>query len=460
VALAVIAALSLPAAAAPKSKRAEAAQSKKKEAKLPFGEMPKGPLQLVVSIADQRVTLYSNGVHVAQARVSTGTPDRPTPTGVFSIIQKDRWHRSNLYGAAPMYFMQRLTWSGVAMHEGMLPGYAASHGCIRMPTDFASRLWLVTRLGVRVVVARHDVVPHDIDHAKLFMPKLKPVEPPVAETQFEKRAAAPAPVQLAWATPANDGNSTSDVSPDTGLRRSVIETPAPAEGAEPVDSAGVQPPPPAAPPEDQAEVAKPADDEPTVTTAAPAPEAAPSQAAEAAPAADEPGKPLDNDLPLRKPIPLLTRTAEPQKRTGQVAVFVSRKEKKIFVRQGFIPVFDMAVEIDNPAQPLGTHVFTAMAFQDNGARMRWNAISMPAELPRSIDHTVRGKSGRQAPKQAPVVASGPASNASQALDRIHIPQQARDRIGELLIPGSSLVVSDEGLGRETGLYTDFIVLTR
>src|SRR5262245_7469981 len=124
----------------------------------PFGEFPKGPLQMVVSIGQQHVTLYANGTRIAQARVSTGTASHPTPTGVFSIIEKDRWHRSNLYDSAPMFYMQRLTWSGVAMHEGILPGYPASHGCIRMPTDFASRLWLVTKLGVRIIVARNDPV--------------------------------------------------------------------------------------------------------------------------------------------------------------------------------------------------------------------------------------------------------------------------------------------------------------
>ena len=120
-----------------------------------FGELPKGPLQIVVSIDHQRVTLFSNGVRVAQGPVSTGVPGHPTPMGVFSVIEKDRYHRSNLYDSAPMFYMHRLTWSGVAMHEGVLPGFAASHGCIRMPTQFVSRLWQISKLGVRVVIARN-----------------------------------------------------------------------------------------------------------------------------------------------------------------------------------------------------------------------------------------------------------------------------------------------------------------
>jgi hypothetical protein len=112
-----------------------------------FGEMPKGPLQLVVSINTQKVTLFSNGVRVAQGPVSTGVPGHPTPMGVFSVIEKDRYHHSNIYSGAPMPYMQRITWSGVALHEGVLPGHPASHGCIRMSHDFAKKLWPITKLG-------------------------------------------------------------------------------------------------------------------------------------------------------------------------------------------------------------------------------------------------------------------------------------------------------------------------
>jgi hypothetical protein len=147
---------------------------KKPEPRNDFGEIPKGPLQIVVSIARQHVTLYSNGVRVAQSPVSTGVAGHATPTGVFSVIQKDRYHRSNIYSNAPMPFMQRITWSGIAMHEGPLPGHPASHGCIRLTHDFATRLWVTTKLGARVIVARDDVVPLGFAHARLFMPKPKP----------------------------------------------------------------------------------------------------------------------------------------------------------------------------------------------------------------------------------------------------------------------------------------------
>ena len=202
VAGALMAGLATPAAAAP----SKASAKSKPEAK-DLAEMPKGPLQIVVSIAHQHVTLYSNGTRVAQTPVSTGMPGKPTPTGVFSIIQKDRFHHSNLYSNAPMPYMERITWSGVALHEGPLPGYAASHGCIRMTHDFALRLWGLTKLGVRVIVSRTDVAPEDFAHPLLFVPKAKP-EPPVADSNPEKHVQLPAQIRLAQAAIPTSETST------------------------------------------------------------------------------------------------------------------------------------------------------------------------------------------------------------------------------------------------------------
>ena len=102
---------------------------------------------------------------------------------MFSIIQRNRHHRSNIYSGAPMPYMQRLTWSGIALHQGALPGYPASHGCIRLPEQFANFLWNTTKMNTRVIVSRDDVEPQDIVHAKLFQPKPVPttVESPLPE---------------------------------------------------------------------------------------------------------------------------------------------------------------------------------------------------------------------------------------------------------------------------------------
>ena len=120
---------------------------------------PHGPLLLMVSLTTQRATLYRNGVPIAISTVSTGKPGHRTPTGVFTILQRKVEHYSSIYDDAPMPYMQRLTWGGIALHGGTLPGYPASHGCIRLPHEFARRLYGVTRLGMTVVVTDAAALP-------------------------------------------------------------------------------------------------------------------------------------------------------------------------------------------------------------------------------------------------------------------------------------------------------------
>ena len=166
-----------------KTQRAAARPARRQEGQ---GEAaPPQPVHLiVVSIPKQRISLYGAGGFHKQGAVSTGTAGFPTPTGVFSVIQKNRYHRSNIYSGAPMPFMQRITWSGVAMHAGVLPGYPASHGCIRLTHQFASELWGMTRMGVRVIVTPDDAQPAEIAHAKLPTPTMTPA--PAAVTDAER----------------------------------------------------------------------------------------------------------------------------------------------------------------------------------------------------------------------------------------------------------------------------------
>lgn len=123
------------------------------------GVAPEGPVMLIVSLATQRAVLYRNGVPIAISTVSTGRPGHRTPTGVFTVLQRNVEHYSSLYNSAPMPYMQRLTWGGVALHGGHLPGYPASHGCIRLPHEFARLLYGVTRLGMTVVVTSDAALP-------------------------------------------------------------------------------------------------------------------------------------------------------------------------------------------------------------------------------------------------------------------------------------------------------------
>jgi hypothetical protein len=120
---------------------------------------PAGPMLLIVNVHTQRATLYRNGVPIGATTVSTGRPGYETPTGVFTILQKHVEHYSNRYDNAPMPYMQRLTWQGVALHAGQLPGYPASHGCIRLPRGFARLLYDSTKVGMTVVVANQAASP-------------------------------------------------------------------------------------------------------------------------------------------------------------------------------------------------------------------------------------------------------------------------------------------------------------
>jgi hypothetical protein len=352
----------------------------------------------------------------------------------------------------------------VALHEGVLPGYPASHGCIRMSSDFAQKLWRVTKLGVRVIVARHELAPVDFAHPNLFKPKAKPPESPIAISVTDGRSRAPAVVAQAGIAEAESGGigappqaAADRQAADTADQRQTTAASPTEHASEEAQAGGLAAPiqvievtaPPA---RSDAEAAPEIEQK-----SAPAPangNAAAPRPNETAPRGTELSQPAPTVDPAKPP---RTKAAEePITRSGQVAVFVSRKEQKIFVRQGFVPLFDMPLVIDQHDQPLGTHVFTAMEVTENGAGMRWNVITMPAQASAPREQRDGKKRSKAALDAAP--RPKPSPTPAQALDRIQMPQEAVERIAELLIPGSSLVVSDEGLGPETGRYTEFIVL--
>jgi lipoprotein-anchoring transpeptidase ErfK/SrfK len=339
--------------------------------------VPQGPLHIIVSTAKQRVTVYANGTLVGRAPVSTGMPDHPTPMGIFTVISKSRWHVSNIYSGAPMPYMQRITWSGIALHAGKLPGYPASHGCIRLPEHFAARLWGLSKIGARVIIARDEVAPVAIAHPRLPVPK-KPQNKPADALV----AAAPAAGKIELVASVEIASKVGDGMKEIGA---------------------IKP----APPEDIVQV-----------------------------------------MPRPQP-------------QGPVQVFVSRKQGKVFVRQDFKPIFEAPVTITEPDRPLGTHVFTAMQIQEDGAAMRWTVVTIPSGYARARDRDGKGGTKLSRAKQeafATELAAAP--TAAAALDRIEMPQAVIDRIAGLLAVGSALIVSDNALSDETGIETDFIVLTK
>src|SRR5499426_2506686 len=172
-----------PADAAPRQARPE--QTPEAAAPRNAGE----PIMAIVSIKSQKVTIYDADGWILRAPVSSGTAGRETPAGVFSVVEKDKDHHSNLYGDAWMPNMLRITWSGIALHGGPLPGYAASHGCVRMPFGFAEKLFDKVRVGMRVIIAPNDAEPIEFSHPALFVPKSAAIAAAPARAETLARAA-------------------------------------------------------------------------------------------------------------------------------------------------------------------------------------------------------------------------------------------------------------------------------
>jgi hypothetical protein len=143
---------------------------------------PQGAVAVVVSIPEQLVHVYRNGLRIAVSTCSTGKPGHETPTGVFTVLQKDKHHHSATYNNAPMPNMNRLTWDGVALHAGKLPGYPASHGCVRLPLAFSEKLWTVTHLGTPVIIAGTHSDPWELTHPGMVLGAY-------AEEEFEEAVA-------------------------------------------------------------------------------------------------------------------------------------------------------------------------------------------------------------------------------------------------------------------------------
>ena len=425
--------------------------------KLPFGNIPKGPMQIFISINQQKLHLYSNGAKVAETLVATGVPQHPTPLGAFSIIQKQLLHHSNIYSGAPMPYMERITWSGVALHEGVNLGHPASHGCIRMSHDFAVRLYAVSKLGAEVFITNAELAPQEFGDPHLFVHK-DPTPPvpvlaaasvtlPSALAQDSRTATDAAVVETVHDNaPAADASSPKDIAHD--------DKPV-AENATTSDTAH--------------------DDKPAAEHAAAA-DTATEVAAEAS-SVRVIGDPL-LPAPAPKwpasevPMPVRSATANPEAAPKPappiaavthvsklpIAIFVSRKTGKIYVRQDFEPVFSAPITVEQPDQPLGTFVFTALEYLPDRSGFVWNVVSMPGERakPKPVGKfSLRTRHDDTAVKDVDVP---PPESPAGALARIEIPQDAIDRISQMIVPGSSLILSDQGLGDETGEGTNFVVV--
>jgi hypothetical protein len=405
------------------------------------------PVMAIVSLRSQRITIYDAKGWILRAPVSSGTKGRETPAGIFSVIQKVEDHYSNLYDDAYMPHMQRITWSGIALHGGVLPGRPASHGCIRLPFDFAERLFGETAMGMRVIVAPGEVAPVEFAHPLLFQPKpgaaalaasltaeaqqaaKKAVEARIAAgTAFREAAQARAPVRAAE-------NLKRRAEAQLATAGTKLGSDVSAEAREPAEDTKAQAVAKIAELQLQWEVAN-ADLQQKLDAATSAREAA-ATAETARAAAAEAARQIAREL-------------------QPVSVLISRKTQRLYVRQAFEPVLESPVAIADPDRPIGTHVFTAIERTADDAKLRWSVVSLGGGRPpggtAEPQDRARGNNGRDV-EPAP---TDPVS-AKAALDRIVIPQDALNRIAGIA-PRSSLIVTDEALSPETGKGTEFVVL--
>ena len=405
------------------------------------------PVMAIVSLGNQQITVYDANGWILRAPVSSGQKGRETPAGVFSVIQKEAEHYSNLYDDAYMPHMQRITWSGIALHGGPLPGHPASHGCIRMPYDFAARLFGATKLGMRVIVAPTDVAPVEIAHPALFSPKPGAVVVAAARAAEAAEAASKTDqARLAAATASQEtARAMTPVRAAENLKVKAEAQLAAAEHA--VMSAG------------SAEVKERAEDVKARAAARVAELEAQVVAtkAELQPKLDAAASAREAAAEAEK---MRVAAAEGAREAARglepVSVFISRKTQRLYVRQAFQPILESPVTIQDADRPIGTHVFTAMERIGDEA-MRWSVVSLDSGHPdagMAEQHgATRGSSGRD----GEWISTDPVG-AKAALDRIAIPQDALDRIAGMASPRSSLIISDEALSSETGNGTEFVVL--
>jgi hypothetical protein len=491
VAVAAIAALTVPSA---EVRARQSAGSAEETAPRNAGE----PIMAIVSIKSQNVTFYDADGWILKAPVSTGTTGRETPAGVFAVIEKDIDHHSSLYDDASMPHMQRITWNGLAMHGGPLPGYAASHGCVRMPYGFAKALFDKTRIGMRVIISPDDATPVEFSHAALLVPNAEAVAAAPARAEALAREAADAvkaadETKKAAATAAREASSSKvALRRAEGLKSSADGDLARAEKAvanAKSDTAKAQDQRLKAAAKVTDAVAKldtaKADADPKIDAAKTAAAkgerqkssadadlasaeraVASANSAEAkaeerrvkAAAADvdaatkfdaaKADATLKNDAAAKAADAAkaaATKKADTAKAASDaklaldpVSIYISRSTKKLYVRRNTHKPF-----------PDGGEVFDA-------------TIEVPVTI-RDPDrpigtHIFTAMAANDAGLRWTAVTIDGGDDAKDALDRVSIPKEVLDRIAPTALPRSSIIVSDEPLSRETNYRTEFVAV--
>ena len=380
-------------AAAAQKKAARPAQPTEATAPRQAGEA----IMAIVSIKSQKVTVYDADGWILSAPVSTGTKGHETPAGVFAVVEKNKDHRSNMYDDAWMPNMLRITWNGIALHGGPLPGYPASHGCVRMPFSFAEKLFDKMRMNTRIIISPNDAEPVAFSHPSLFVPN--PEALAAARARAEKLAREADEAAKASKQAKKKAGAKGETEFLRKLEQANTRAQAELRAAEKRLASAKT---------DQAK----------------------------ARAEDQQQKAATRAAQLRAQLDTAKAEREARLALVPVSIFISRATQKLYVRRNtqerlpdageLFDTIEFPVTIRNPGQPIGTHVITAVASTDAG--LRWTAV------------TVDG-----------------ANDAKDALDRITIPQEVIDRFAPTALPRSSIIISDEPLHRETNYRTEFVV---
>jgi L,D-transpeptidase catalytic domain/Putative peptidoglycan binding domain len=416
-------------------------------------------MQIVISLRQQGLSVYEDGQPILRSKVSTGKAGHQTPKGVFSIIQKKKYHRSNIYSGAPMPFMQRITWSGIALHLGRLPGYPASHGCVRLPAKFARHLYGRTRMRTHVVIADGSPVPVPFAHPNLFrMVRRQEQKPggistlqlPRFGTYLSGDHIRKTHVKFGWGEYAGVSN----------VKRKVQRVSS--NEAANVLSAGL----------DRAQGEKSLSNSWPIRLSGPT---SPLRILVTRPtrqdhvAAAQRGLlvlgydigDVDGLLGRQTKAALSAFQAGNRRRaTGRLdaethALLALRSDVavpgdgRILVRQYGKEIYSGPVTLTEPAKPLGTHFYTLIEADPVAGKTAWTSMTLQAKG--RLPGWTRRMWRKRLDEIVPV-------SASEALGRIVIPGDVRAEIERRLTRGLSLIIADRGSEYETGQSTDFVVL--
>lgn len=361
------------------------------------------PLQIYISLNNQQLNVFRGLERIRSSNISSGKNGHATPRGIFSILEKRKKHHSNIYNNASMPYMQRLTWSGIALHESNhVPNYPASHGCIRMPKNFSKSLFKLTSYRDHVIISPEKTLPRAVDHPALFQPYIDlqanfALRDSVSEFDFKiapniNKTTSNKPLRI-YITRQSPSKIVSNI--QLSLKQLLIY-----DGK--IDGALGQNTMKAV-----VEFKKLYGYEPN-------------------------GK-IDEKFRTN----LAQKAERPMLSSGVIKV-----------RQNHLPIYEANINFDKPTQPLGSHFLVTYQYEPH--KTKWIGSTISTKIPRSI---VRFHNLNIDRKKRII------ANTNNVLSRFKIPSKTRDQIEKMLTPGSSLTISDNGIGTETGKGTDFIVQT-